>query len=656
MNDAMYLLPLLAAFFLILLDVLTLPQADWKWSYLKTVVLFSTLLVLITEILSAFHTLNRTSIFLAWTLVSVVVFLHIRPRFSEGLRRLVGGLSHLNSILRRSHPLEKAVMLLLALLVSMLAVQAIIYPVNNNDSLTYHMPRIVSWISQESVEHYRTTIYRQLYQPPFSEFFNLHVSLLLSSDVLCNSLQLLFLLSCLVPVMLLLDEMGVARHMKLVSVALVLTIPMALLQSTNTKSDIVLSFFVLSAVCYSVRCMKKGRLHEYLFLGLSFGLAMLTKGTSSIFLAPMILPLAFAALRRMVKEKSPSVVLHAALAALVCLMINAGHFSRNYTLTGNVVGLDASESNLVSNEKMTPKYLLSNMLKNIGRQAGPPPFNKYYDKFLVGLHQWLDIPVNNPYTNFDNIPYSGAPSWSNYEENVPNYMHLYLFLFSVVLLGYNIRVRKTATSPVSLLIVGVILLQFVLFSALLKWQPWHSRLLVSIFMLTVPFVCYVIGVYTSSHVLSSALVMPFIFFGMNMLVSNRTRPLNLKKPWQREMFQSGRFSRQFMATDKQEYLDYKAVREAFSPMKDKRLGLIINEHIILYTLLRDTYDSAIHPIYVNAENPSRKIGILPCRPEYILSNTIRKTGLGFSGAWYQNATPANKFIWLYRLSDTAYRR
>jgi len=656
MNDAMYLLPFLAAFVLIFLDILSSSKQGWKPIFLKSVIFFSAILVLITETLSAFHAIDRPSILVAWTLVSVLVFLHMRSRFTVGWQRLTQGFGNLTTNIRRSHPLEKAVMALLVILVSMTAVQGVIYPVNNHDSLTYHMPRIVSWINQESVEHYRTSIYRQLYQPPFSEFFNLHVILLLGGDMLCNSLQLFFLLSCVVAVAALLDQIGIAGHLKLVSAALVLTIPIALLQSSNNKSDIILAFFVLTAFIHSLTCIKNGRRGDYLLLGLSFGLAMLTKGTSPIYLAPLIPTLAFTALRRVVREKSPAVLIHAVLAGLLFLAINAGHQSRNYRLTENVLGLDASESKLVSNEKMTPKYLLSNILKNIGRQVGPAPLNKYYDKLLLRLHRSLDMPLDNPYTHFQNIPYSGAPSKSNYEENAPNYMHLLAFLASIALLGYHAWVMKRDTSPAALWLLGTILLQFVLFSALLKWQPWHSRLLVAFFILTVPFVCHVVGLYITNRALSSALAVPFILLGMYVVAFNRTRPLNITKPSVREVFLAGRFSRQFMGSDRQLFHEYKVVREAMSPVKDLQLGIIVDQSNFIYTVLRDTYDSSIHPIYLNAENPSRTIASPSIRPTCIVTNKIRSAGLGLRGAWYENATPANKIIWLYRLTDTAYRR
>lgn len=647
----MYLLPFLAAFALIFLDILTAPNAGWKQSYLKAILVFCTVLVIITETLSAFDALNRTSLVFAWSLVSVAAFLHVRPRLREGWRRLDAAFRAPASIWRQSLPVEKAVMVLLGLLVTLITIQGLVYPVNNSDSLTYHLPRIISWISQGSVEHYPTSIFRQLYQPPFSEFLILHVNLLVGGDGLCNLIQVFFLLSSAVAVMTIMDASSLPRRLRLVSTALVLTLPMALLQASSTKPDIELAFFMLSAMSLTVDGIRYGRARDYGFLGLAFGLAMLTKSTSYIFLTPTLLLLAGNTIVRLVKDRSLLPIRHGLLAASACLLLNLGHFSRNYRLTGNVMGLDERESRLYSNERMSPSYLLSNMMKNIGRQTGPEPLNKYYDRMLLAIHHDLGMPVNDPYTHYENRPYSGAPSQSNYEENAPNFMHLYLFLACLGLFAYHGWKGRGRSRRVTHFLLATVLLQFVIFSAYLKWQPWHSRLLVPVFFVAIAFSCHVIALYRPGRTLSALLVIPFILFGLFIVEDNRTRPLYINRESQREYFRGGRFDRQFMSFDRQTYLDYKAIRQKMRPVKDMRLGLILNQSNVVYTLMRDAYDSGIHPIYLMPDNPSRRIAVRQEQADCIVSNTIRKPGLGFRGSWYVNATPANTRIWLYRRAD-----
>ena len=54
---------------------------------------------------------------------------------------------------------------------------ALIYPPNSPDSLSYHMPRVMHWIQNNNVEYYPTSIPRQLFVSPFSEFVILHLQL-----------------------------------------------------------------------------------------------------------------------------------------------------------------------------------------------------------------------------------------------------------------------------------------------------------------------------------------------------------------------------------------------------------------------------------------------------------------------------------------------
>ena len=64
------------------------------------------------------------------------------------------------------------------IIISVIAIIAFISPPNTADTLTYHMPRVMHWQQNQSVQHYYTDISRQLYQPPFLEFNLLHLQVL----------------------------------------------------------------------------------------------------------------------------------------------------------------------------------------------------------------------------------------------------------------------------------------------------------------------------------------------------------------------------------------------------------------------------------------------------------------------------------------------
>lgn len=60
---------------------------------------------------------------------------------------------------------------------------------NNWDSMTYHLPRVAHWQAQGSVTFYATSIDRQLWMAPLSEFAAMHLMTLSGGDVLANLVQ-----------------------------------------------------------------------------------------------------------------------------------------------------------------------------------------------------------------------------------------------------------------------------------------------------------------------------------------------------------------------------------------------------------------------------------------------------------------------------------
>jgi hypothetical protein len=253
-----------------------------------TVLLFSSFVVLINEFLSLFESLNLISVAISWTLFCLlliyILLLDIKSTFFilKSYKLLVfGGYRGFNLY-------EKTLIWLILSGLLLLLFQGIIYPPNNWDSLTYHLSRIMYWLSNESLDHFPTHIIRHLYQPPFAEFLVLNLNLLNGNDYLSNSVQWLFLVFTLVSTWSLLDFFHVTRFYKLLAALLIITIPAVELQSSTTKNDIVCGFFIITALYFSIRTYYETGLKNFIFLGLVIGLGILTKGTAYLFLAPII--------------------------------------------------------------------------------------------------------------------------------------------------------------------------------------------------------------------------------------------------------------------------------------------------------------------------------------------------------------------------------
>ena len=68
----------------------------------------------------------------------------------------------------------------------------LIYPPNNYDSMTYHLPRVFYWIQNESLDNFATNNLRQLIFPPFSGMIFSLLFYLANSDYLFNFSSILF--------------------------------------------------------------------------------------------------------------------------------------------------------------------------------------------------------------------------------------------------------------------------------------------------------------------------------------------------------------------------------------------------------------------------------------------------------------------------------
>jgi hypothetical protein len=131
----------------------------------------------------------------------------------------------------------------ISLLLAVTLFTALLYPPNTWDSMTYHMPRVVHWISLQSVDFYPTQITRQNNQLPLAEYAIMQLQLLSGEDRFANLVQWVsyLCLICLGP--LVAKELGLTARQQRISALVVATLPMAILQASSTQNDLVVSVF-----------------------------------------------------------------------------------------------------------------------------------------------------------------------------------------------------------------------------------------------------------------------------------------------------------------------------------------------------------------------------------------------------------------------------
>jgi 4-amino-4-deoxy-L-arabinose transferase-like glycosyltransferase len=615
-------------------------KSTQKVVLLATALVFCALAAFITEALSILQCFNFQSILISWGIILIanVLWLYLKKEslaaFTGNLRQNIGntfkGLSVFNKILLGS----------VAVILLLIFAQSIIYPPNNWDSMTYHMARITSWVSHQSVAYYPTSIVRQLYEPPFAEYLIAHISILSRGDYFANPVQLFFLLFSIVGLVLILEEFGLDRHYKIIAIVLAVTIPEVVLEASSTQNDIVVSFFIIAACYFAFRAIKSGRFSDHLFLGLAVGLGILTKGTAYIYLAPVLLFWGVASLVCLFRTRNYNYLLFPLIVAVLAISINAGQYYRNYNYSKNVLGTDKEEGKTYANQKMSAGIFLSSVIKNAGMHLGfmyAKPVAEVSTKIVYKLHAITGVDINDPDVNYRNTIYIINNGITD-EDGGPNMIHLILIAASFVILGWSVVKGNRKVTVVVLL--ATVILQIIFFCAYLKWQPWVSRLHVPLFLLSVPLICYVLSINKMFKNMVYVITPVLLVYALLVVFHNNRRP------YAGRMFYS-RYQNYFTSKPLI-YDEYNAVYTAISQSGAKNIGLIFGVDDWEYPLFKDGFSKQVNPVYIGVDNISKSLPQTVTTLDYIISTTINHPFIDFNGKRFYNQSTGGKYLFLYK--------
>lgn len=369
-------------------------------------------------------------------------------------------------------------------------------PPNNWDSMTYHLSRIMSWLSQGNLDYYPTPDSRQLYQPPLAEWVQMAVLVLDGHDRGVFLVQWWSYVSALILSTQLLKSMGVPARVKWLTVGLLAATPMAVLQSATSQNDMVMTFWLLLGTTMWIWVLKLPNALKVTGLFWALGalvLAFYTKGTAVMFVAGLLVgialwwgreiknsnSMALPSSRHMAWAVLPTLVLFLLLAT-VTLYPNQIH-------TGNWQGLSPQERAMYQNTELGVGTVVANGLRNLGQQLGLPGLDKPFTAFWAGAVEVLTgYDASDPAITFGDQKFKAENT--THEDTATGFLQTVLMLWggAVVLVR-----RKALPSWVNELTparfwLGLALVSVLLFTLLLKWQPWHGRLHLVFFFLLGP--------------------------------------------------------------------------------------------------------------------------------------------------------------------------
>ncbi len=490
--------------FLLMIGIFAGP---WRERFLLASVCWGVSVLFVTELLSAWHGLDRMGLAAAWSVMLIVLGVRcwiVKPRFLRHSLRLNLG----NAVIVTS---VSGILLVTAVIAYYAAP-------NNWDSMTYHLARVAHWAQDKTVAMYPTSNLRQIYYPPWSSYAITQFYILAGSDRWVNFIQWFSSLGSVLGVSLIVVRLKGKTQTQVLAGAIVATIPMGILQSTSTQNDYVLAFWLVCFVYFGLGLLQEGRWLYSLAAAASLGLMGLVKGTGYVYGLPFLIWVAVGG----IKNHGRKFLIHIAAILLIAVLLNSSYYFRNFSLSGSIV--PPSESANIIGKQLDLKVMTANFVLNLGLHAatvwdGP---NRWVEMGVDRAHHWLGIEQGDERVCMARgITFKILSSSFRYHEDYAgNFIHTLLILFCLPASLFLGSLISKDCRYYALALLGAVLF----FVMVIKWSPYHSRYHLPIFVLFAPFLAVVLSSCFRPGWLV-AIAMTLMVASIPWLVSNKSRPL-----------------------------------------------------------------------------------------------------------------------------------
>ncbi len=591
-------------------------------SVLSASVTWGFFLAIATEVLSRFKLISFNSLLLLWVIVLAgLIYIYMKQIKQQEWNIKSNGASR-NC---KADVITPFLVLLLcgaAMIITAVGAIALISPPNNWDAMDYHMSRVAHWIQNHSVAHYPTAYTPQLYQDPWAEFAILHFQILSGGDRFANFVQWFSMLGSILGVSLIAKQLGADLRGQVFTAVVAATIPMGILQASNTQNDYVLAFWMVCLAYYVLQTAQRGKERNWtdsFNVGTSLGLAILTKGTAYFYVTPFLIWFVWSQTKRSSWRAWKPIL----IVAILTTALNIGHYLRNYNLFGSPLGSPED----YRNGMFGISVLISNLTRNIALHLGTPfaLLSGITYKIVKIIHAVISMDINDHRTTFSKTFFvPGGLSTiglTGNENSAGNLLHVLLLGLCITI--FVVRLRRQCYVSVYL---TAVLCAFFLFCYLVKWQAWNSRLHLPLFVMASTF----IGVVLSriSKKFANSLVLILLLSSIPWVLCNRYRPMIGSN----NIFEVSRIEQYF---SDRIYLE-KPYVEAANFLKSRgcsQIGLSLGDdpwEYPLWVVLKAHNKQQVYVEHVNVENISSSAQgsyfnkeFLPCA---VVRSTTKKSG------------------------------
>ncbi len=512
--------------------------------------------------------------------------------------------------------------------------------------MNYHLPRVMHWLEDPSLAVYPTHVQLQIQAPPGAEYLILNLVALGGNDQLATLVQWGAFAATMLAVSLVASLLGGNRLAQILAAVVFATLPMAILQSSGTKNDLVSSLWLVSLAAFVLVFRDRRTYGLALLIGLATGLALLTRPTAYLFALPFFVWFIAAACRGNFRRGCALVV----AAAAVALALNAPFYGRNLATYGSPLGPSVVRTSggqfKSTNSLYRPSVLGSNIVRNAALQLASPlaGTDRAVERAVTKIHSVLRISENDPRTTWPGTTFA-LPAWpqQKFEDRAPNTL---TFLLAVAATVFYLVRRKRFEGAVLPYLTGIAV-GALLFCAVIRWEPWNSRFHTPLFALLAPFVGLVAAKALDRRI-ALGIGMLLLLCSLPWLLEGQ--PRSVTGP--HSVFTTSRTD-QYFANEpalKQPFL--RAVRE-LADMKCGDVGLYTDTTTFeypLWPLFRGRLRGPVDIEDVSVANPTAKTttrrGWKPCAvlaeqaPDnvLVLPQRLEVDGVAFAQAWAENGT------------------
>ena len=595
-------------------------SAPQRHAFLCAASIWGLLVALSSEVLGIFHLITRPAMLIFWLVAcfsSIWVWKTCSP--SPSLTNPAAS-RNIPSGSGQDAPLFSIISIAgVITIILLLGVTAFVCPPNNYDSMTYHMARVAHWIQNKTLLNYPCHVIRQVVYPPWAELAIMHLQILSHSDRFANLVQWFSMVASTFGVTLITRHLGGSNRSQIFTAVLTVTIPMGIMQATSTQNDYVTGFWALSTIYFLFLLVKEIKIRWAVLAGIALGLTVYSKGTGYVYLSVFCLWFLTIGLKRyQLKIIKPLLIV-----ALIALLINSGYYTRSFFLTGNM--LPSNKPARITNEIISTPVFFSNILRNLGLHVVTfsEPTNNFLNKAILKIHSLTGLAPDDLRTSYRGHKFR-LPSQLLHEDYAGNPVHFLIIGIAALIALLSKSIRRT---PDLLPYFGALTATFMLFCLYIKWQPWHSRLHLPMFVLAMPFAAIVLSRIMNIRALAILSII-LLTITAPWLLQNRSKPILAKK----NIFNTSRIQQYFINSPKMEYSFLSAAREVRSNKCDE-VGLLLDFNSWEYPFWVLLPDTRLENIMV--ENISQERTGFPrgdFRPCAIISNRQEeKNNINYNG-------------------------